>query len=151
MVLKLAFSMFRSGKHIETPRRGLRTNVWFWGILGQKVSWRNMADSESQPGEPVKKKGHFLPAWLKEYNGWKKKIKKCTAISVSQQVRETLLQLQAVTIFRSRPWKGTKILKITFWLLVTSSLEKAFKRQFQIQRTTSATKPWKLQGGTLFS
>ena len=73
------------------------------------------------------------------------------AISVSQQVRETLSQLQAVTIFISRPWKCTKILKITFWVSVTSSLEKAFKRQFQMQRRTSTIKPWKLQGGRLFS
>ena len=52
MVLKL-FLMFRSGNHIETPCRGLETNVSLWGILGQKVSW--------------KKHGRFwITAWLKE-------------------------------------------------------------------------------------
>ena len=51
----------------------------------------------------------------------------------------------------SRPWKGIKILTITFWVAVPSSLEKAFKRQSQKQRRISTIKPWKVQGGTLIS
>ena len=48
-------------------------------------------------------------------------------ISVSQQVRETLSQLQAVTIFISRPWKCTKILKITFLSISDFKLRKSFQ------------------------
>ena len=68
MVLKLTFLMFRDrGTTFDIPCRGLGTNVLLRGILRQKVSWKNMADSESQPSEPAKKKMRFLPAWLKEF------------------------------------------------------------------------------------
>ena len=83
MVLKLTFLMFRSGNHIDSPCRGLRTNVLSWGILGQKVSWKNMADSGSQPSESVKKKRRFFPCLVERIY--------MVAISVSQQVRKTLI------------------------------------------------------------
>ena len=49
---------------IREPHLTLLAEVWEL-IVGQKVSWKNMADSESQPSE--KKKRRFLPAWLKEF------------------------------------------------------------------------------------
>ena len=58
----------------------------FWDFLGlgQKVSWENMADSETQPGEPVNKEAFSACLVERSY---------IFAISVSQQVGETLSQL----------------------------------------------------------
>ena len=121
----------------------LRSEAWelmihcevFWDFLGlgQKVSWKNMADSETQPGEP--ERGVFCLLG-------RKKLHLCD-ICKSTGKRNPFTT--------SRLWKGIKILTITFWVAVPSSLEKAFKRQSQKQRRISTIKPWKVQGGTLIS
>ena len=64
-----------------------------------------MANSESQPSEPVKKRAFSACLVERIY---------MVAISVSQEVTETLSQPWAIKFFRRWPWKGTKILKITF-------------------------------------
>ena len=48
---------------------GLGTNVLLWGILGQKLSWKNMVDSESQPSEPVEKRDIFCLLGWKNLHG----------------------------------------------------------------------------------
>ena len=91
---------------------------------------------------PLRKRGVFCPF------GWKNLHGCDICESTGEKNPFTTVSYNNL---QSWPWKGTKILKITFWVLQTSSLEKAFKRQFQMQRRTSTIKPWILQGGTLFS
>ena len=120
------FFSFSSLLLLWTPRRGLRTNARLWGIVGHNARWRIRNYS------PRKKRDVSCQLGWKNSRGWKKKTKKCIVISVRWQVRKTLSQQLAVTIIWSRPWKGTKIRKITSRVSVTSSSEKAFKWQLQL-------------------
>lgn len=83
-----------------------------------------MAESELQAAE---KKEAFLPAWMEEFRWLKEEKGKMYCENCKLKGRKTLSQQVAVTIIRSRPWKGTKIRKITLRVLVTSNSEKAFK------------------------
>ena len=92
------------------------------------------------------KKRRFLPAWMEEFTWLKEENGKIYCDIFTMTGKKTLWQQLAVTIIRSRPWKGTKIRKIPLQVSVTSSPEKAFKWQLQMQRRILRMKHKKLRG-----
>ena len=129
------------GTTFDTPWRGLGTNVLLWGILGQKVSWKNMADDS--PMSPLRKRGVFCLFGWKNLHGCdicKSTGKRNPFTTVSYN------NLQKLALERHQNSKD-HILSITDLKLRKSFQATVSNAKKNIDNQT----PRKLQGGILIS
>ena len=144
MVLKLAFLMFRSENHFETPCRGLGTNVSLWGILGQKVGWKKTWRIRNHsPVSPLSKRGIFCLLGWKNLHG----CDICKSTGKRNPFTTTGCNNLYESTLEMHQNSKDHILSIS-----DLKLRKSFQATVSnAERRTSTIKPWKLQGGRLFS